>query len=256
MTVEYTRPECPVWAWADELITAPHVLIAGATGSGKNVLLDDLIWSLMGSKTPASAKFVLVDPKRVELVKYKNTYFCAGYASEPKDIIRLIDSVIDEMEKRYQAMQATGYTQYTGAHLYLIIDELADLMVTQKKDVLPRLQRLAQLGRSARVHVWACSQSPSRRTIPAELTLNFTHKIALRCDSGIESRQVIGISGAEVLPKHGEAFIRMPGELYRQKIPMTPDEDISQRIDLWKITNNNVKTNKEKKRCRLFRRVV
>ena len=244
--IKYKKPSCPVWAWADELINAPHVLIAGATGAGKNVFLDGMIWSLMGRTTPASARFVLVDPKRIELVKYRDTSFCAGYASEPDDIITLIDDVINEMEKRYQAMQKESVTLYKGPHLYLIIDELADLMVTRKKDILPRLQRLAQLGRSARVHVWACSQSPSRRTIPAELTLNFTHKVALRCDSAIESRQVIGISGAEVLPKHGEVFVRMPGDLYRQKILITPEEKIAQRIDYWT----------PKKHCSFLKRVI
>ena len=230
----WKKPAFEVWGFCEDLTEAPHLLIAGATGAGKNVLLDDIIWTLLGSKTPGEAQLVLIDPKRVELTKYRKTPFCARYASEPGDIISAVDSVIAEMERRYKEMQRKGENQYKGAHLYLIVDELADLMITMKKDILPRLQKLAQLGRSARVHIWACSQSPSRLTIPAALTLNFTHKIALRCDSHIESRQVVGVDGAEKLPLHGQAIIKSPGKVYRQAIPMTEDEDITARIEYWR----------------------
>ena len=246
----YYKPSMPVWDFAEPLLSAPHVLIAGATGSGKNVLLDDMIFSLFGSTTPASAKIILVDPKRVELVKYKSSAFCIRYASEPKDIISAIDYAIEIMDERYKDMQREGSTLYEGSNIYLIIDELADLMITIKADVLPRLQRLAQLGRSARVHVWAASQSPSRITIPAALTLNFTHKIALRCDSAIESRQVIGRNGAELLPIWGECFIKAPGTVYKQAIPLTPPELLDERIAFWKTTRPKV--NKKSLLQRIF----
>lgn len=237
----YNKPTMPVWDFCGPLLSAPHVLIAGATGSGKNVLLDDMIFSLVGTYTPASAQVVLIDPKRVEFVKYRGLPFCVDYASEPEDILSAIDRVIAEMEYRFKDMQSKGKTLYEGPELYLIIDELADLMITIKEKILPRLQKLAQLGRSARVHIWAASQSPSRLTIPAALTLNFTHKIALRCDSAIESRQVIGQAGAELLPLHGEAFIKMPGEVWKQKIPLTPEAVLQERIDFWTITPEVVK---------------
>ena len=235
------KPDMEVWDFCGELIKAPHVLIAGATNAGKNVFLDDMMFSLLGSYSPAQAKYILIDPKRIELTKYRSLPFCAGYASEPEDIIRTIDGVINEMEMRYAEMQRKGDTLYDGPALYLIIDELADLMVTIKRHILPRLQRLAQLGRSARVHVWACSQSPSRRTIPAELTLNFTHRVALRCESNIESKQVIGRAGAELLPLHGECIIKYPGRIYKQEVPMLDDWELKERLDFWRYAKPKTK---------------
>lgn len=217
------------WDFCKDLLDAPHVLIAGATGSGKSVLLNDLIFTALS--LPASkAAFILIDPKKTELVKYKNLPHCAAYINENKEVSPHLAGVCKIMDRRYKAI-ARGAT--FDKHIYIVIDELADLMITHKKEVLPLLQRIAQLGRAANIHLWACTQSPSRLTIPAALTLNFTHKIALRCDSAIESRQVIGRPGAETLPQYGKAIIKAPGKIWIQDIPLTPKEDITAKIKFW-----------------------
>ena len=161
---------------------AVHLLIAGATGSGKSVLLNNCLCSILnryrlsGEQLP---QFVFIDPKRVELYQYKRLPDIL-YCCENDEAINALNKVILVMENRYKHLQDIGERKYTGRAIYIIIDELADLMLTCRRSVLPLLQRIAQLGRAANIHLYACTQCPNRRVIPAELTLNFTDKIALR----------------------------------------------------------------------------
>lgn len=208
---------------------AAHVLVAGATGSGKSVFINDFIYSLSAF---GNADYILLDPKRVELVRWRNTLDCVGYACENDDMIGYLNGAISEMDRRYRQMAKKGIVKWDGDDRWIIIDELADLMVTDKKRVMPLLQRIAQLGRAAGIHLLCATQSPSRKTIPAELTLNFTHKIALRCDSAIESRQIIGTDGAEDLPKYGKGLLHRPGGLAWFPIPLTDEDKLKERIAL------------------------
>lgn len=196
-----------------ELIDAPHLLVAGATGSGKSVFLRGFLMTLTALRTPENAGLVLIDPKRVELTEWAKTRHKSGYACELSDALFLLDRCIDLMEYRYRELQATGAVEWEGGDIYIVIDELADLMLTDPLSVRPRLQKILQLGRAAHIHLIAATQAPSRKVIPAELTLNFTHKLALRCDSAIESRQVINTTGAETLPLHGVGILRKPGSV-------------------------------------------
>ena len=206
------------------LVDAPHLLVAGATGSGKSVFLRGLLMTITALRTPDDSGLVLIDPKRVELTQWARTRHCSGYASDLKPAVSLLDRCIKLMDIRYREMQRRGMVQYVGGSIYIVIDELADLMLTAPLIVRPRLQKLLQLGRAANIHVIAATQAPSRKVIPAELTLNFTHKLALRCDTSIESRQVINTTGAELLPLHGEGILRAPGELYKMPIPYVSPE--------------------------------
>ena len=218
---------------------AVHLLIAGATGSGKSVLLNNCLYSILdryslnGEQLP---QFVFVDPKRVELYQYKRLPDIL-YCCENSDTITALNRVINTMENRYKYMQELGERKYNGRAIYIIIDELADLMLTCRRAVLPLLQRIAQLGRAANIHLYACTQCPNRRVIPAELTLNFTDKIALRCDSSIESRQVINIAGAEKLPIYGQGIWRAPGVLQQIDIPLISDNDITRLVSAFCVQN-------------------
>lgn len=216
-----------------------HTLIGGCTGSGKSVLIN----SFIGYEYQAypSDRFIFIDPKRVELIKYRDTRPCYLYASENADIINALKKAIDVMETAYREMQAKGLNESDKAHLYVVIDELADLMT--QKDVraviFPMLQRIAQLGRAAHIHLICATQAPSRKVIPAELTLNFTMRIALRCATAIESKQVLnGFDGAEDLPKYGECLINLDGNLYRGDIALTPPEELNKLIKLNQYTHN------------------
>lgn len=203
-----------------------HILIAGATGSGKSVLLNNIIYYILCNNSREDLpQFIFCDPKRVELWQYKPLYNSL-YCCENGDIIRALQTVISTMENRYAYMQAQNIRKYAGRKIIIVIDELADLMLTCRRSVLPLLQRILQLGRAANIQIIGCTQCPNRRVIPAELTLNFTDKIALRCDSGIESRQVINIGGAENLPIYGNGLWRHPGALDEIEFGIIPDDDI------------------------------
>lgn len=189
-----------------ELLKKPHILIAGTTGAGKTTLLNNLMYTLL-CYTERQIQFALIDPKKIELDKYRHCKHCCGYADTTEIAVDILFNTCNHMDKIYREMKETNdYSTKLYPDLYIIIDELADLMVNAKNEVIPLLQRLLQLGRTARIHIIACTQAPNRKVLPAELTLNFTERIALRCQNRIESTQIINEKGAEKLPRYGQAL--------------------------------------------------
>ena len=223
----------------NEITGGAHILIAGATGSGKSVLLNNIIYHILRSDADKLPQFIFCDPKKVELWQYRTLPGCF-YCCENGEIIQALNAVIEAMSARYDEMQAQNIRKYAGRKIIIVIDELADLMLTCRHSVLPLLQRVLQLGRAANIQIIACTQCPNRRVIPAELTLNFTDKVALRCDSGIESRQVINISGAEKLPKYGAGIWRHPGALEQIKIEIVPDNCIISAVSALSSVNDDI----------------
>ena len=222
--------EC--WQECLRMLRGSHVLIAGATGSGKSVLINSIIYTMLVFN-PNQAQLILIDPKRVELVKYRKLPHTIAYETEPAQIVSVLKRSVLLMENRYKEMQRQRVTEYNGAKVYIVIDELADLMTTNQRQVMPLLQRIAQLGRAAKIHLICATQCPNRKVIPAELTLNFTDKVALRCDSAIESRQVIGCNGAEKLPLYGKAFYKSPGNVRPIIVPYTDEIKLLERVEMW-----------------------
>lgn len=222
------------------LLDAPHVIIGGATGSGKSVLIDDIIWTVLGqhypfANDPNGVQMVLIDPKKVTLRKYLGVPHVIDYLTENDEIIAFLDSIIETMMDRYDDMTKKGLELYDGCKILIIIDELADLMTTCKKEFVPRVQRIAQLGRAAKIQIVAATQCPSREIIPAKVTVNFTGRVALRCNNAIESRQLINKNGAELLPRHGKAmYLHADGAYYNAEIDLTSKKALSERIDFWK----------------------
>lgn len=216
------------------LMQAPHILIGGTTGSGKSTFIDDFVYSILTTKVPAGVSFVWIDPKRVDLVQYRDLPHTQRYVTENRDILRVLDEVIATMESRYRQMNAYGKKEFDGTRIVVVIDELADLMTTCKKEILPKLQRIAQLGRASKIMLVCATQCPNRRIIPAELTLNFGGRVALRCTSAIESRQIINRAGAELLPEHGKAlYFHVNGKYYELDVPLLPQQEISRVIAWW-----------------------
>lgn len=214
-----------------KILASSHTLIGGTTGSGKSCLLDGVLYAMM-CKNPVSYQCVLIDPKRVDLRKYKDIPYCIGYASEPEEILTLLKECIALMECRYSIMASSNQSTYNGATVYIIIDELADLIVTSGKIVKPILHRLTALGRAAKIHVIMATQSPSRRIIGSDITLNVNDRIALHCQSSIESRQIIGMDGAEDLPLYGECYYKTPTEMFHYKVPLYTRE-IQTQLNHW-----------------------
>lgn len=220
------------WVLCDKLLEKPHILVAGASGSGKSVFINSMLYTLL-TYQPYEKQIMLIDPKRVELSAYKKVPHCIGYAYENADILVLLQRACEIMEKRYEEMEKRGIKKWDGGDLYIVIDEFADLMVTMPNEVTPLIQRLAQLGRAASVKTIIATQAPNRQVLRANIVLNYNDRIALHCNDKIESRQIIGEKGAETLPRYGKAIYKSPEGTRLMDIPFTPESDILGRINLW-----------------------
>ena len=234
----YATPGGQIYSLYRELSERPHLLIAGATGSGKSVALNGIICTLLRMQSPFNCQFVLIDPKKVELVQYKPLPHVAGYASEPIEIVRALQWAVDETDRRFACMQRECIREYKGPHLYVVVDELADLMIMQKRETLPLLQRLAQIGRAARVHVIACTQNVLAVTIPTVLKCNFSTVLGLRTMNAQQSRQLISAPGCELLPDpkregRGYGYLRDGADLQKYQIYMYDNSEIQTLVDYW-----------------------
>lgn len=234
----YKTPAGAVYTPFLRLADRPHLLIAGATGSGKSVALNGIIESLLMTESPFHVQFVLIDPKKVELSQYEHLPHTARYASEHPDIVRALQWSVEETERRFSEMQNRSIKEYDGPHLYVVIDELADLMVSIKKETLPLLQRLAQIGRAARVHCICCTQNVLAITIPTVLKCNFSTILGLRTANKQQSRFLIAEGGCEMLPDpkregKGYGFLRDGADLEKIFIYKYPDEQIETTINWW-----------------------
>ena len=235
---QYITPAGRVYRPFLDMAARPHLLIAGATGSGKSVALNGIIYSLLMTRSPFDCQFVLLDPKRVELIQYADLPHVARYAADRADILRALTWADEEMDRRFSRMQSLRLRDYDGPHLYVIIDELADITTTMKKEALPLLQRLAALGRAARVHVIACSQNVLAVTIPTTLKCNFSTVLGLRTATRAQSRYLIDAPGCESLPDParegaGYGFLRDGANLEKLRIHKHSDAEIDAVIAWW-----------------------
>jgi len=216
------------------LLSATHLLIAGTTGAGKSVCLNGFVYSILGKCSPNQAKLILIDPKRVELSAFKGLPHTLNYTNDGLETECILSDILDTIEDRYTTLSELSIKKWRGAKIYIIIDELADLLISPNgKAIKLLLQKILQIGRAAGVSVIACTQAPNRTIIPANLTLNFTDRIALRCISPVESRQIVQIAGAEKLPQYGKGIYLNPRGLETINIPMIQDDDIQDRVDYW-----------------------
>jgi len=234
----YKTPSGSVYKPFLDLAERPHLLIAGATGSGKSVALNGIIHSLLVMDSPFRTRFVLIDPKKVELMQYRPLPHTARYASTHPDIVTALSWAVEETDRRFSVMQRDGVKEYNGPDLYVVIDELADLMVSIKKETLPLLQRLAQIGRAARVHVIACTQNVLAVTIPTVLKCNFSTVLGLRTCNAQQSRFLIAAPGCEMLPDpkregKGYGYVRDGADLQKILIYKYPDEQVNHVIQWW-----------------------
>ena len=229
-----------------DMLEQPHLLIAGATGSGKSVVISGLIYTAL-LRNSQSAQFVLIDPKRVELSMYRGLPHVLRYASEPGEMLDAIRYCMDLCEQRYREMQRQGVRKYTGGDVWLVIDEFADLMTTQARAVKPLIQRLAQIGRAAKVHIILATQTPISKVLPTEIKCNFDARVGLRTRSAQDSRNILGYSGLELLPRYGECVYMKPEGDTRYKVPYLDDQELLRMVNSWK-------SEIRRKPFRLFRR--
>lgn len=219
-----------------DVLEEHNTLIAGAVGSGKTTFENGLIYSILNECDPGDVQFYLIDPKQFELRHFRNVPHCMGYADTPEDALKVLDVVERLREARSNWMKNHGLRKWQGSVVYVFIDELADLMTGDRKyakEFCEKLVKIMQLGRALNIRVIALTQQPRREVTPARLQVNFTCNVALHCRSAIESRQIIGIPGAEDLPRYGECYVSSAGYVEKKSVPYITDETMGAMIDYW-----------------------
>ncbi|MBR3108879.1 MAG: DNA translocase FtsK [Clostridia bacterium] len=215
----------------------PHLLVAGATGSGKSVLVRGIIHTLLHD-SPSKVRFILIDPKRTELKRYATLPHTLAYTDDGPSMLRALQYAKRITDDRFITMQEQGLTEYNGSDVYVIIDELAALMTTQKKAVLPILQYLGMVARAAHVHIIACTQTVKAEVLPTQLTCNFDSRVALRTSTRQQSRIIVDINGCETFPaplvaKEAHCFYRCGADITRYRVPYVSESEIASLINWW-----------------------
>ena len=211
-----------------DLTKMPHLLIAGATGTGKSVGLNAMICSLLYGHHPDRLRFLMIDPKRIELSLYDGIpHLLHPVVSEPKEATRALRWAVMEMERRYQILEEAqarnlqGYNKTAEEplpYLVVIIDELADLMIVSSKEVESAITRLAQMARAAGIHLIVATQRPSVDVLTGLIKANFPARISFKVSSKVDSRTILDIMGAERLLGMGDMLFLPPGSSALERI--------------------------------------
>jgi S-DNA-T family DNA segregation ATPase FtsK/SpoIIIE len=207
-----------------DLSKMPHLLIAGATGSGKSVCINSIVCSLLYRTTPEQVRLIMVDPKQVELSVYNTIpHLLVPVVSDPKKAAGALSWVVQEMLERYGKFSAQGVRNLAGynkanqgtdkvlPNIVVIIDEMADLMEVCRKDVEESIRRLAALARAAGIYMVLATQRPSVDVITGVIKNNIPSRIAFAVSSGTDSRTIIDINGAEKLMGKGDMLYKPTG---------------------------------------------
>ena len=207
-----------------DLSKMPHLLVAGATGSGKSVGLNAFIISLINKKKPSELKFVMIDPKRIEFSVYNDQqYMLMPVITDNEDASAALGYLVDEMNKRYKLLEESltknigEYNEKVGGMPYIvtIVDEFSDLVLTDKT-VEKKIQMLAQKARAAGIHLVLATQRPSVDVVTGSIKANFPSRMAFKTASGVESKTILDTTGAEDLVGRGDAlYLAANGELMR-----------------------------------------
>lgn len=233
-----------------DLAKMPHLLVAGATGSGKSVCVNAIITCLLLQNTPDDLRFVMVDPKRVELTSYNGIpHLAAPVVTEMDRVIGALQWALREMDHRYQLFASAG-TRHIAAYnkkalregtarlpyIVIIIDELADLMLTAPEDAERALARLAQMARATGIHLILATQRPSVDVVTGVIKANFPARIAFAVASAVDSRVILDGVGAERLLGQGDMLFQRPDAPapIRMQGCFVSDAELNKAIDYWK----------------------
>ena len=241
-----------------DLAKMPHLLIAGTTGSGKSVMINSIITTLLMRALPEDVRLIMVDPKRVELAGYNGLpHLYVPVVTEPKQAASALQWAVSEMERRlkvferlnvrkistYNEKQAAGeFEHYDNPpqkmpYLVIIIDELSDLMMVAGKDVEASIVRIAQLGRAAGIHLIVATQRPSSNVVTGLIKANITNRIAFNVATGIDSRVIIDQMGAEKLTGLGDMLFSKVdwGKPRRIQGCFVSDDEINEIVEFVKL---------------------
>ena len=244
-----------------DLARMPHLLIAGATGSGKSVGLNGMILSILFKATPEEVRFLLIDPKRIELALYEGIpHLLHPVVFNPKEATIALHWAVGEMERRYamlsdlSARNIEGYNQKAGVkkadprveegilprrlpYLVIVIDELADLMLVSSRDTEEYLIRLAQKARAAGIHLMVATQRPSVDVITGLIKANFPTRVSYQVSARADSRVILDLMGAERLLGMGDLLFLPPGTSRLKRIhgPFVTEEEVTRVADFLKV---------------------
>lgn len=231
-----------------DLARMPHLLIAGATGSGKSVCINTLLASLLVTRGPDELRLLLIDPKRVELAPYEGIpHLMEPVVTDVRRAAPALNRVINEMSRRYELLQGAGVRNITTynnrvddsdrlPYVVVVIDELADLMMTASKKVEESLCRLAQMGRATGIHLVIATQRPSVDVITGLIKANFPSRISFAVASGMDSRTVLDTGGAELLLGKGDMLYQAVDMSRPQRVQgcYIDDAEVVAVTDYWR----------------------
>ncbi len=225
-----------------DLSSMPHLLIAGTTGSGKSVCINTIILSLLYRHTPEKCKFILIDPKMLELSTYEGIpHLLCPVITEAKKAASVLGWVVKEMESRYRLMTKEGVRNIDGynskhklpmPYIVVVVDEMSDLMLVAGKEIENYIQKLSQMARAAGIHIIMATQRPSVDVITGTIKANFPTRISFQVTSKIDSRTILGEQGAEQLLGKGDMlYMSSANRIVRIHAPFVSD------IEIEKINN-------------------
>ncbi len=220
-----------------DLNSMPHLLIAGTTGSGKSVCINTIILSLLYKHTPDKCKFILIDPKMLELSTYEGIpHLLCPVITEAKRAASVLGWVVKEMESRYRLMTKEGVKNIDGynskhklpmPYIVVIVDEMSDLMLVAGKEIESYIQKLSQMARAAGIHIIMATQRPSVDVITGTIKANFPTRISFQVTSKIDSRTILGEQGAEQLLGKGDMlYMSSANRIVRIHAPYVSEEEI------------------------------
>jgi S-DNA-T family DNA segregation ATPase FtsK/SpoIIIE len=220
-----------------DLTSMPHLLIAGTTGSGKSVCINTIILSLLYRHTPEKCKFILIDPKMLELSTYEGIpHLLCPVITEAKKAASVLGWVVKEMESRYRLMTKEGVRNIDGynskhklpmPYIVVVVDEMSDLMLVAGKEIENYIQKLSQMARAAGIHIIMATQRPSVDVITGTIKANFPTRISFQVTSKIDSRTILGEQGAEQLLGKGDMlFMSSANKMIRIHAPFVSDNEI------------------------------
>lgn len=233
---------------SEDLASMPHLLIAGSTGAGKSVCVNALIQSLLFRFYPQELRFLMIDPKMVELTPYQGIpHLLRPVITDPSEAAAVLNGAVSHMERRYKLLSGVGaknLAQYnakmraTGEpelpHMVIVIDELADLMMTSAKEVEAAIMRLAQMARATGMHLVLATQRPSVDILTSLIKVNVPARIAFAVSSSHDSRTILDTGGAERLTGMGDMLFYRPGYLKPQRLqgPFIGEDEGARVVEL------------------------
>lgn len=224
-----------------DLSKTPHLLVAGTTGSGKSVFINTLLTSILYKFSPEELRLILIDPKMLELSVYNDiAHLLTPVVTEPKKAIIALKWVCKEMERRYSLMNEEGTRSLDGYNqkaieklpfIVVVIDEMADLMMTAGKEVEHYVQRLAQMARACGIHIIMATQRPSVDIITGSIKANFPSRVSFQVASKYDSRTILGEVGAEQLLGNGDMLMmKNGGYIIRYQSAFISDQEVNKLI--------------------------